>query len=143
MTAGERPRLIVGGKVGLVERRATEIDLFRFSAATWNAHRIHYDEPRARAEGLPGAVVQAHLHGAWMARLATSIAGPGARLRSLDWTNRGAVVANETVSLAATVTGLADSAEGTTIRLELSETGADGSIRVTGSATVLRRGDPT
>lgn len=32
--------------------------LFRFSAVTFNAHRIHYDEPYAReAEGYPGLVV--------------------------------------------------------------------------------------
>jgi 3-methylfumaryl-CoA hydratase len=32
--------------------------LFRFSAVTYNAHRIHYDEPYAReAEGYPGLVV--------------------------------------------------------------------------------------
>ncbi|MEX0929408.1 MAG: MaoC family dehydratase N-terminal domain-containing protein [Balneolales bacterium] len=33
--------------------------LFRFSALTYNAHRIHYDEPYAReAEGYPSLVVQ-------------------------------------------------------------------------------------
>lgn len=34
------------------------VALFRFSAVTYNAHRIHYDEPYARdAEGYPGLVV--------------------------------------------------------------------------------------
>jgi 3-methylfumaryl-CoA hydratase len=34
------------------------VDLFRFSAATFNAHRIHYDQPYARAaEGYPDLVV--------------------------------------------------------------------------------------
>jgi acyl dehydratase len=31
--------------------------LFRFSALTYNAHRIHYDLQYARAEGYPGLVV--------------------------------------------------------------------------------------
>jgi 3-methylfumaryl-CoA hydratase len=36
--------------------------LFRFSAVTWNAHRIHYDQPFAVAsEGYPGLVVHAPL----------------------------------------------------------------------------------
>lgn len=36
--------------------------LFRFSALTWNAHRIHYDEPYAtQVEGHPGLVVQGPL----------------------------------------------------------------------------------
>ncbi len=36
--------------------------LFRFSALTYNAHRIHYDEPYAKAaEGYPGLVVHGPL----------------------------------------------------------------------------------
>ncbi|MGA3216281.1 MAG: acyl-CoA dehydrogenase [Acidimicrobiales bacterium] len=31
--------------------------LFRFSAATWNSHRIHYDRPFAIEEGYPGLLV--------------------------------------------------------------------------------------
>ena len=38
------------------------VELFRFSAATFNAHRIHYDLPYARdCEGYPGIVVQGPL----------------------------------------------------------------------------------
>jgi len=38
------------------------IDLFRYSAATFNGHRIHYDLPYATAdEGYPGLVVQGPL----------------------------------------------------------------------------------
>jgi 3-methylfumaryl-CoA hydratase len=40
----------------------TRVDLFRFSAATFNAHRIHYDVPYARdEEGYPDLVVQGPL----------------------------------------------------------------------------------
>ena len=35
--------------------------LFRFSALTYNAHRIHYDRDFARAEGYPGLVVHGPL----------------------------------------------------------------------------------
>ena len=36
----------------------TSVDLFRFSAVTFNSHRIHYDLPYATAdEGYPGLVV--------------------------------------------------------------------------------------
>jgi 3-methylfumaryl-CoA hydratase len=42
--------------------------LFRFSAATWNAHRIHYDHPYAtRSEGFPGLVVHGPLVAAELA----------------------------------------------------------------------------
>ena len=44
--------------------------LFRFSALTYNAHRIHYDREYARAEGYPGLVVHGPLQALFMAELA-------------------------------------------------------------------------
>ena len=41
--------------------------LFRFSALTYNAHRIHYDREYARAEGYPGLVVHGPLQALLMA----------------------------------------------------------------------------
>ena len=121
-----------GTIVGPVEFTPDEIDLFRFSAATWNAHRIHYDRARAEAEGLPGLAVQAHLHGAWLAQVARSVGGPSARLRTLSWANRAPVVAGDRVD----VTGTVDSVEGSLVSLSLTETGEDGGVRVEGSASV-------
>jgi 3-methylfumaryl-CoA hydratase len=48
--------------------------LFRFSALTYNAHRIHYDRDYARSEGYPGLVV----HGPLQALLMAEPARPGA-----------------------------------------------------------------
>lgn len=39
----------------------TEVALFRFSALTYNAHRIHYDRTYAKAEGYPDLLVHAPL----------------------------------------------------------------------------------
>jgi 3-methylfumaryl-CoA hydratase len=50
--------------------RAVTVDpvlLFRFSALTYNAHRIHYDLQYARAEGYPGLVVHGPLQALLMA----------------------------------------------------------------------------
>jgi 3-methylfumaryl-CoA hydratase len=44
--------------------------LFRFSALTYNAHRIHYDRDFARAQGYPGLVVHGPLQALLMAELA-------------------------------------------------------------------------
>jgi hydroxyacyl-ACP dehydratase HTD2-like protein with hotdog domain len=127
------PKLWTPGTiVGPQEFTPDEIDLFRFSAATWNAHRIHYDRARAEAEGLPGLAVQAHLHGAWLAQVARSVGGPSARLRTLSWANRAPVVAGDRVE----VTGTVDSVDGSLVSLSLTETGEDGGVRVEGSASV-------
>jgi 3-methylfumaryl-CoA hydratase len=49
--------------------------LFRFSALTYNAHRIHYDRDYARGEGYPGLVVHGPLQALLMAELARRDAG--------------------------------------------------------------------
>lgn len=51
------------------------VDLFRFSAVTFNSHRIHYDAPYARdEEGYPGLVV----HGPFTAARLYALAQAGA-----------------------------------------------------------------
>jgi hydroxyacyl-ACP dehydratase HTD2-like protein with hotdog domain len=128
-----------GAIVGPHEFTADELDLFRFSAVTWNAHRIHYDRPYAEAEGLPGLAVQAHLQGAWFARVARSIGGPTARLRTLSWTNRAPVVAGESVALTGTIEGTEEAPGGPLVSLALEERGSDGTEKARGSATVELR----
>ncbi len=59
--------------------------LFRFSALTYNAHRIHYDRDYARAEGYPGLVVHGPLQALLMAELARREAALPARC---DYTYR-------------------------------------------------------
>ncbi len=50
--------------------------LFRYSALTFNGHRIHYDYPYAtRVEGYGGLVVHGPLQSVWMQNLAAEIFG--------------------------------------------------------------------
>jgi 3-methylfumaryl-CoA hydratase len=52
------------------------VDLFRYSAATYNGHRIHYDQDYARdEEGYPGLVVHGPFTAAKLFDLATRTAG--------------------------------------------------------------------
>ncbi len=59
--------------------------LFRYSAVTFNSHRIHYDQPyTTKVEGYPGLVV----HGPLIATLLVDLlrrSQPGARLKSYDF----------------------------------------------------------
>ena len=50
--------------------------LFRYSALTFNGHRIHYDRTYAReVEGYPGLVVHGPLQATWLLHLAARLAG--------------------------------------------------------------------
>jgi 3-methylfumaryl-CoA hydratase len=64
----ERDRLPIGPDEWSV--RVTPTLLFRFSALTYNAHRIHYDRDYARGEGYPGLVVHGPLQAVVMAEAA-------------------------------------------------------------------------
>lgn len=55
--------------------------LFRFSAATWNSHRIHYDRPYAtEEEGYPGLLVHGPLLAILLADEAERLLGSGLSL---------------------------------------------------------------
>ncbi len=61
------------------ESRAVTTDpvlLFRYSALTFNGHRIHYDAPYATGvEGYDGLVVHGPLQATWILNLATTLLG--------------------------------------------------------------------
>ena len=63
--------------------------LFRFSALTYNAHRIHYDRDYARdVEGYPGLLTHGPLQALTMAEAARAAAGGAEGGRDHDFTYR-------------------------------------------------------
>lgn len=58
-----------------LDLNADAVLLFRFSALTYNAHRIHYDEPYAREEGYPAVVVHGPLTALLLGELVRKAAG--------------------------------------------------------------------
>jgi len=77
------PPLRAAGSTGPVEPglelHVDPVLLFRFSALTYNAHRIHYDQAHAAQEGYPGLVIhgplQALLMGELMRRAGVPLVG--------------------------------------------------------------------
>lgn len=62
--------------------RADEVTLFRFSALTFNGHRIHYDRRYARSEGYPELVVHGPLLALSLLQAGLRWAGEGAGTRA-------------------------------------------------------------
>ena len=105
------------------------VQLFRFSAVSWNSHRIHYDAGFAASEGFPDVVVQSTLHGETLTRYALAWAGPNSRLETASWRNRTTAVAGEPL----TWTGTVRAVEGARVSLEVAVLKADGTPCVTGT----------
>ncbi len=121
-----------GGALTPLVKRPTTVQLFRFSAVTWNAHRIHFDKPYAITEGYPDVLVQAHLHGSFLYQAVADWAGPRARVTGFRWQNRGIAIAGDVL----TCTGTVSKAEGGAVECELEERNQKGDLRASGWARV-------
>ena len=63
----------VGDELPPVTRNASRAQLFLYSAATHNPHRIHYDRDYAAVEGHPDIIVHGPLQGAWLSQYVTDV----------------------------------------------------------------------
>jgi len=104
---------------------ASPLVLFRYSALTFNGHRIHYDQPYATGvEGYPGLVVHGPLQATWLYHFAAGILGaPPARFA---FRGVGPLFDCDTVSL---------NAETDTTGLRLWTAAGDGSVGMEAEAT--------
>lgn len=76
----------------------TEVSLFRFSAATFNGHRIHYDLPYARdIEGYPALVI----HGPFAASKLAGLASRDRPLRQFSFRAQAPLFLGQSVRLQA------------------------------------------
>jgi hydroxyacyl-ACP dehydratase HTD2-like protein with hotdog domain len=113
-------------------KRPTTVQLFRFSAVTWNAHRIHFDKPYAATEGYPDVLVQAHLHGSFLYQAVADWAGPRARVLRFRWQNRGIAIPGDVLTCSGTVA----KAEEGVVECELEERNQKGELCASGWARV-------
>lgn len=126
----------VGDRLQPVERRPSNIQLFRFSAVTWNAHRIHYDRDYAMSEGYPDILVQSHLHGCFLSETVLNWAGDSGILRRFRWENRHFAVPGDVLTCDGEVTAIVEGETCGYVDLKLTERNQDGVVCAPGWATV-------
>lgn len=126
----------VGTELPTLSKVPTTVQLFRYSAVTWNAHRIHYEREYALSEGHPDVLVQAHLHGAFLLQMIMDWAGPRARIVSFGWSNRGRAVPGDTLTCKGRVAAKRIEGGRRLVDLDLTETNQRGELCAPGKATV-------
>jgi hydroxyacyl-ACP dehydratase HTD2-like protein with hotdog domain len=134
----------VGERMPELTVTADETQLFFFSAATYNGHRIHYDKEWARAEGYDEVLVQGPLQAALLARAIGDWIGGGGRLVSFAVQNRAVAHPGQALTFGGTVTGKRLTELGAGL-VDLDIAGRRGdTVLMPGSATVElpRRGTP-
>jgi hydroxyacyl-ACP dehydratase HTD2-like protein with hotdog domain len=132
--------LAVGDELPVVVKHASRAQLFLYSAATWNPHRIHYDKDYAITEGLPDVIVHGPLQGAWITQYFTDWAGPLGRLVSVSWQNRRSALPDTDYEVRGVITAV-DAATGD-VAIDAREQTPDGDVLVPVKAVVRlpRRG---
>lgn len=86
MTAelGTMPR--AGAQLPRQQRTYGNLEVFLFSAATWNAHRVHYDRQYAvETEGHTDLLVQGPLQAVHIFQAVATAFGAAARLKDLQY----------------------------------------------------------
>ena len=126
----------VGAEITPLEKRPTNIQLFRYSAVTWNAHLIHYDDAYAKSEGYPAILVQSHLHGCFLIQTVLDWAGVCARLRKFRWENRHLAVPGDVLTCTGNVTAIRTENDFGVLECELQERNQDGKLCAPGWAVI-------
>jgi hydroxyacyl-ACP dehydratase HTD2-like protein with hotdog domain len=126
----------VGDEIPPVTERVNTTQLFFFSAATYNGHRIHYDLPYAQSEGHPALLVHGPLQSALMAKTLRNWAGPQGRLLRLRTQNRASAFPDEDLVFTGRVTNLRQEGDVGVVECEVWEQKGDGQVIMPGTATV-------
>jgi hydroxyacyl-ACP dehydratase HTD2-like protein with hotdog domain len=126
------------GRIPTREHTYSALELFLFSAATWNPHRVHYDQDYTRGvAGEPELLVQGPLQAAHMFQLLREALSDGVAVRALEYRHRAVLHAGEPVR----ISGRLVSGDGATAAAEMwVESSRSGQRTTTGLAHVQRTG---
>ncbi len=124
----------VGDLLPRLRHTATALQLFRYSAVTWNPHRIHFDEAYAREEGHAGLALHSHLRAALALRCVSEGLGPGWQVTKVSYRLRRPVYAPADLAYTARVTAV----DGDSLTLELIEEHPSGDVGFEGTVRVSK-----
>lgn len=139
--------IAVGDHIPTLSITVDETQMFFFSAATYNGHRIHYDKEWARdTEGYDNVLVHGPLQAALLARALGDWIGGRGRLVTFSVQNRAIAYPGESLSFGGEVTGKrqGDNGVGDHGLVDLDIAGRRGdTVLMPGTATVAlpRRGN--
>jgi hydroxyacyl-ACP dehydratase HTD2-like protein with hotdog domain len=129
----------VGDLLPPLHHTATVFQLFRYSAVTWNPHRIHFDESYARQEGHRGLALHSHLRAALALRCVTEGLGPEWQVTKVAYRLRRPIYA----PAALTYTARVATADDDRLTLELIEENPSGDVGFEGTACVSKADSTT
>lgn len=126
----------VRGDLPVVNKSYQPLDLFLFSAATWNAHRVHYDqEYSVQVEGHQNLLVHGPLQAVQMYQVLIDALVDEASIRAVDYRHLHALHVGEEVAITGRLTAVDERTGSATFEMWV-ERAADRQRTTTGTATV-------
>lgn len=129
--------LKVGDFLPDVVMQPTPLQLFRYSAVTWNSHKIHFDAAWAAHEGHAGVLVHSHLHAANALRVLTAGLSSEWGVSAASYKIVGPAAAGSTLTATAQITAI--SVNDDEMSFALRETDEHGRLCLEGTATARLR----
>ena len=124
----------VGDLLPPLTHTVTPFQLFRYSAVTWNPHRIHFDSQHACEEGHAGLALHSHLRAALALRAVAEGLGPEWRITHISYRLRRPLYA----PVAATYTARVTAADDDRVTLELVEENPSGEVGFEGTVSATK-----
>jgi len=97
-----------GERLAPLEREMSSERLVMYAGATWDWHKLHYDQAYADAANLPAPIVDGQHYGGLFTEQALSATGPAGRVKTMAMRFRSMVFVGDTVRVTGEVTGYDD-----------------------------------
>src|ERR1700685_1787356 len=86
-----------GMEIPVLIKTPSPMQLFMFSASTWNRHLIHYNSEFAARDGFAHLAVHRALIGGYLAQMLSDWVGDRGFVKKIAWTVRGSAVPGEPI----------------------------------------------
>ena len=96
-------QLKVGDQVPALTKHCTLTSMIAYAGATWDWHRLHYDQEYLASKGLKAPVVDGQVFGAYVVQAIQDWLGESAFISELDFRYAGLVFAEEHVQVSGEV----------------------------------------
>lgn len=118
--------LKVGDQIPALTKHCTLTSMIAYAGATWDWHRLHYDQEYLESKGLKAPVVDGQVFGAYVVQAIQDWLGESAFISALDFRYAGLVFAEETVKVSGEVTEV--TSEGLALALKIDVIDNGGSV---------------
>jgi 3-methylfumaryl-CoA hydratase len=116
----------VGAQLPRVERTYRNLEVFLFSAATWNAHRVHYDRQYAvEVEGHTDLLVQGPLQAVHIFQAVAAAFGAAAQLKALEYRHLAPLHVGETAVICGEVVAVDEARREATVEAWMQHAGSE------------------